>query len=123
MFISGNPVSAFVTYKLFVEPALQLLSGQYFNYINKQLTPLNLHQRIKCVLRLTEPYKRDSRPEFIRAQITFSNENLPTAKITDSNQISSRLLNVKNANGLLCVNGSNTGECLNDGDIVDAILF
>lgn len=106
---------------------MKLLSGQYFNYVNQKLTPFDLHQRINCELCLADPYKIDTRPEFIRAQIIFTNENksfLPTAKITDSNQMSSRLLNVKNANGLLCIEGSNSDdEYLNNGDIVEAILF
>lgn len=130
--LPGNPVSAYVTFQLFVKPSLEMLSGKQFA-LGEQIKLLGLHRRIKCQLRLAAPYKLDERPEFVRAIITFEAKEdsttehyLPRAELTDRNQISSRLLNVKDANGLVLLKSikENGGEkFITDGIIVVAILL
>lgn len=123
--LPGNPVSTFVTFKIFVEPFLQLLSGKYFDFENQKEVNLmeKLFKWIKCKVVLDKPYKIDTRPEFVRAVITFSS-SFPEAKLTESNQMSSRLLNVMNSNGLLFIPSSLDGQkFLENGNFVDAILF
>ncbi|XP_027199266.2 molybdenum cofactor synthesis protein cinnamon [Dermatophagoides pteronyssinus] len=124
--LPGNPVSAFVTFKIFVEPFLQLLSGKYFDFKKqKEANPMEkLLKWIKCKVVLDKPYQIDTRPEFVRAVITFSSLSFPEAKLTESNQTSSRLLNVMNSNGLLFIPSNLDGQkFLENGDFVDAILF
>ncbi|UXI16710.1 hypothetical protein NH340_JMT02653 [Sarcoptes scabiei] len=120
--LPGNPVSAFVTFKIFVEPSLQLLSGR--NHLFRDKSPLLVHRWIKCKMNLDEPYRKDPRPEFVRGLVNFNEtDSLPIAKLTESNQMSSRLLNVQNANCLLFFDTKNGLEYLSDGEIIDAILL
>lgn len=75
-------------------------------------------------MNLDEPYRKDPRPEFVRGLVNFNEtDSLPIAKLTESNQMSSRLLNVQNANCLLFFDTKNGLEYLSDGEIIDAILL
>ncbi|KAH9394460.1 hypothetical protein TYRP_004512 [Tyrophagus putrescentiae] len=140
--LPGNPVSCFVTYQVFVKPTLDLLSGKLFalSEDNRSQGLLAMHKTVKCRLRLEKPYKLDPRPEFARAVVSFPRmstlmatstaeanplEYFPTARLTENNQISSRLLNVKDANALILFrSGSESaGQFLEDGTLVDAILL
>lgn len=88
---------------------------------------MSAHKTIKCQIKMTEPYQLDSRPEFVRAIVSFNDQSVndyPTVKLTEENQISSRLLNVKDANALVLFpkKDKNKKE-IKDGFIVNAILF
>lgn len=77
-------------------------------------------------MQLTTRYKLDTRPEYARAILNWNNEskdNIPEAFITD-NQISSKLLNCKNADALLILPGK-TKEIdeVKKGDVVEAMLL
>lgn len=139
--LPGNPVSCFVTYQVFVKPTLDLLSGKFFALSEDSTSQglLAMHKTVKCRLCLEKPYKLDPRPEFARAIVSFPKmctnmsatgavnplDWFPTARLTESNQISSRLLNVKDANALILFrSGSeNAGQFIEDGNFVDAILL
>lgn len=104
--LPGNPVSAYVTFQLFVQPALRLLKGEQITNNNEERTLFTLHRTIPCRLMLSDPgkpYKLDKeRPEFARCRIEFdTNKQQAEAWLTESNQISSRLLNSRQANALV----------------------
>lgn len=61
--LPGNPVSAYVTFHLFVLPALRYMCG-----ISKQKCQLPV---INTILQI-DKYTLDSRPEYVRARITCS---------------------------------------------------
>jgi len=136
--LPGNPVSAYVTYQVFVKPSLELLTGKYFTFSRENPIPeaglLSSHKTIKCRLVLNNPYRLDPRPEFVRAIISFPKANstetnplnyYPTVRLTEYNQISSRLLNVKDSNALVLLKSKNENETefVKDGALVDAILL
>lgn len=128
--LPGNPVSAFVTYHIFVKPTLELLSGKYFQYLEQQIhedpTKLMFHKTIRCRISLKSSYRLDQRPEFVRAIINFTHSTNPIVRLTESNQISSRLLNVKDANALVLLPSITENEgvdYIEDGALVNAILL
>lgn len=136
---TGNPVSCFVTFQVFVRPTLELLAGKYFALTEETRAQglLAVHRTVKCRLVLAKPFKLDPRPEFVRAIVSFPAINqsqnevaalecFPTVRLTESNQISSRLLNVKDANALVLLKSPNDLEgqqFARDGTFVDAILL
>ena len=94
--LPGNPVSAFVTFHLFVLPALRYMSG--FAEAKCKLPVIS-------VLLQKDKYVLDSRPEYARATVTFINTRGYLAHITDD-QISSRLASLINADVLLHLPGA-----------------
>lgn len=95
--LPGNPVSAYVTFHLFVLPALRLMCG---SSEAKSKLPL-----ISVIL-LKDKYVLDSRPEYVRATISYSlTKKLYFAQMTD-NQISSRLESLVNADVLIHLPGA-----------------
>ena len=127
---------------MFVKPTLELLSGKYYAFSSENFSPNNLpsllsvHKTVKCKLSLFKPYKLDQRPEFVRGIVSFPKFNLaathvdplnylPTFRLTEQNQISSRLINVKDANALVLLMSSSETEkkIVEDGILVDAILL
>lgn len=101
--LPGNPVSSLVTFYLFVVPAIKLLHGQY-NTVD-QYNHGSIW--IKCKVHTT--LKRDSiRPEYHRCIITYDNNTNEYTAITTGNQMSSRLMSLKYANGLLLIEPGNT---------------
>lgn len=94
--LPGNPVSAFVTFHLFVLPGLRKMSADEDEEAKIRLP-------IITVELLNEKYVLDSRPEYARALIV-SKEGKLYAEIT-GNQISSRLMSVMNADVLLHLPG------------------
>lgn len=95
--LPGNPVSAYVTFHLFVLPALRYMSG---------------FKEAKCTLPVIsvilekDKYVLDSRPEFARSQIAYSKtKKLYYAHVSD-NQMSSRLASLINADALLHLPGA-----------------
>ncbi|XP_028398676.1 gephyrin-like [Dendronephthya gigantea] len=87
--LPGNPVSALVTFYLFVYPALRKMSG----FQNGNL------RRIKA--KLSTDVNLDPRPEYHRVSLSWQNDDpIPLATSTGS-QCSSRLLSMRTANALL----------------------
>lgn len=95
--LPGNPVSAFVTFHLFVLPGLRKMSADEDEEAKIRLP-------IITVELLNEKYVLDSRPEYARALIVSKDGKL-YAEMT-GNQISSRLMSVMNADVLLHLPGS-----------------
>lgn len=93
--LPGNPVSAYVTFHLFVLPALRFMCG----FPTKCKLPM-----INVILQ-NNKYELDSRPEYARASISFSvSKALYYAKMHE-NQMSSRLSSLINADVLLHLPG------------------
>ncbi|KAI8382313.1 MoaB/Mog domain-containing protein [Blakeslea trispora] len=86
--LAGNPVSATVGFYLFVLPALRRMAGWSRPYPS---TPSVLVQHDILL---------DSRPEYHRVHVTVNNQGTLVAEST-GNQQSSRMLSMKDANGLL----------------------
>lgn len=110
--LPGNPVSAMVTFNLFVLPALRKLAG----FQHPQLT------KIKAKLR--QPVDLDPRPEYHRVVLSWKpGEAVPSA-ISTGSQCSSRLLSMRTANALLVLPPrSDTLTRINAGEIVDALII
>lgn len=110
--LPGNPVSALVTFHLFVLPALRKMSGD----------PNPRSLTIKA--RLSESMKLDERPEYHRCVLDWTSpDGIPLASST-GNQLSSRLLSMRSAQGLLKLPSTNMPpQIMDEGCIVDCILF
>lgn len=117
--LPGNPVSAFVTFHLFVLPGLRQMSadddmGQ--NGSAKVRLPM------VTVKLLNDRYDLDSRPEYARASIVSKDGKL-YAEITGS-QMSSRLMSVKDADVLLHLpGGSESKPAIFKGEILKASVL
>ncbi|XP_067011924.2 gephyrin isoform X2 [Anabrus simplex] len=110
--LPGNPVSAAVTCHLFVLPALRKMAG-YHSPLGTTVTALTAEDIIL-----------DARPEYHRVTLTWEpSSSLPVAKST-GNQISSRLLSLSAANGLLVLPPrSDSQKTLSAGSKVPAIII
>lgn len=90
--LPGNPVSAFVTFHLFVLPALRFMAG--FSREKSSLPVLS-------VILEDSKYQLDERPEYVRAILSFDSvKGLFKAQITN-NQMSSRIASLVHADVLL----------------------
>ncbi|KAI6213973.1 hypothetical protein M3Y94_00214600 [Aphelenchoides besseyi] len=89
--LPGNPVSAFVSSHLFVLPMLRHQSGCTFEEACGSTIKVKLNSDVKL----------DSRPEYVRACFESKSNDVPTARVITSNQVSSRLISVIRANLLL----------------------
>jgi len=87
--LPGNPVSALVTFELFVRPALQRLHGE----------PRARHWRLR--VRLQDPVDSDGRETYLRARVHWANQEYH-AHLTGS-QDSSVLSSLVSANALVVV--------------------
>jgi gephyrin len=94
--LPGNPVSAYVTFHLFVLPALRFMCG--FPIAKCKLPVIN------AILQL-DKYTLDSRPEYARARISYSNSKGLYYAYMPENQMSSRLGSLINADVLLHLPG------------------
>lgn len=90
--LPGNPVSAYVTFHLFVLPALRFMCG--FPLAKCKLPLIN------AILQL-DKYTLDSRPEYARARVTYSVSKGLYYAYMPENQMSSRLASLINADVLL----------------------
>lgn len=90
--LPGNPVSAFVTFHLFVLPALRFMCGFP---VAKCKLPV-----ISAILQL-DKYTLDSRPEYARARVSYSVSKGLYYAYMPENQMSSRLGSLINADVLL----------------------
>ena len=110
--LPGNPLSAMVTFNLFVLPALRKMAG----FQCPELT--------KVKARLPQAVPLDMRPEYHRVVLSWkSGEAIPSAVSTGS-QCSSRLLSMRTANALLVLPPRNENLTrIEAGEIVDALII
>ncbi|XP_037393841.1 gephyrin b isoform X10 [Pygocentrus nattereri] len=108
----GNPVSAVVTCNLFVIPALRKMQGIL------DPRPTIIKARLSCDVKL------DPRPEYHRCILTWHHqEPLPWAQST-GNQVSSRLMSMRTANGLLMLPPKTEQYVeLHKGEVVDVMVI
>ncbi|CAO1396901.1 unnamed protein product [Diamesa hyperborea] len=95
--LPGNPVSAYVTFQIFVLPALRFMCG-----VSKPKCPLPV---INTILQV-DKYQLDSRPEYVRAHITYSLKKGVFYSHMSPNQMSSRVSSLINADVLLHLPGA-----------------
>jgi len=105
--LPGNPVSAFVSFEVFVRPTLEKFSGQAF------------HPRQRICVQLTEPIESDGRESYLRAVVSEENGIL-TAHLT-GHQGSGNLLSLVQANALLIVPAG--VKSLATGAVIDAWML
>uniref|UniRef100_A0A3B4C3T6 Gephyrin n=1 Tax=Pygocentrus nattereri TaxID=42514 RepID=A0A3B4C3T6_PYGNA len=110
--LPGNPVSAVVTCNLFVIPALRKMQGIL------DPRPTIIKARLSCDVKL------DPRPEYHRCILTWHHqEPLPWAQST-GNQVSSRLMSMRTANGLLMLPPKTEQYVeLHKGEVVDVMVI
>nr|XP_040055248.1 gephyrin a isoform X2 [Gasterosteus aculeatus aculeatus] len=110
--LPGNPVSAVVTCNLFVIPALRKMQGIL------DPRPTIIKARLSCDVKL------DPRPEYHRCILTWHHqEPLPWAQSTE-NQVSSRLMSMRSANGLLMLPPKTEQYVeLHKGEVVDVMVI
>uniref|UniRef100_A0A8C9VE45 Gephyrin n=1 Tax=Scleropages formosus TaxID=113540 RepID=A0A8C9VE45_SCLFO len=110
--VIGNPVSAVVTCNLFVIPALRKMQGIL------DPRPTIIKARLSCDVKL------DPRPEYHRCILTWHHqEPLPWAQST-GNQMSSRLMSMRSANGLLMLPPKTEQYVeLHKGEVVDVMVI
>ena len=89
--LSGNPVSAMVSFELFVRPALRKMLG-YTNFFRRPL-PVTLEEEVKIAAKLTH---------FLRAFVTRKEDGTFLARLTGL-QSSGALTSMTKANALLIV--------------------
>jgi molybdopterin molybdotransferase len=89
--LSGNPVSAMVSFELFIRPALRKMQG-YTNYFRRTLT-VTLEEEVKIAAKLTH---------FLRALVTRKEDGTFVARLTGL-QSSGALTSMTKANALLIV--------------------
>ncbi|KAM4529713.1 gephyrin b isoform 2-T2 [Fundulus diaphanus] len=114
--LPGNPVSAVVTCNLFVIPALRKMQGIL------DPRPTIIKARLSCDVKL------DPRPEYHRCILTWHHqEPLPWAQSTGrstGNQVSSRLMSMRSANGLLMLPPKTEQYVeLHKGEVVDVMVI
>ncbi|XP_028997474.1 gephyrin b isoform X1 [Betta splendens] len=107
-----NPVSAVVTCNLFVIPALRKMQGIL------DPRPTIIKARLSCDVKL------DPRPEYHRCILTWHHqEPLPWAQST-GNQVNSRLMSMRSANGLLMLPPKTEQYVeLHKGEVVDVMVI
>uniref|UniRef100_A0A4W4FP60 Gephyrin n=1 Tax=Electrophorus electricus TaxID=8005 RepID=A0A4W4FP60_ELEEL len=108
----SNPVSAVVTCNLFVIPALRKMQGIL------DPRPTIIKARLSCDVKL------DPRPEYHRCILTWHHqEPLPWAQST-GNQVNSRLMSMRSANGLLMLPPKTEQYVeLHKGEVVDVMVI
>jgi molybdopterin molybdotransferase len=89
--LSGNPVSAMVSFELFVRPALRKMQG-YSNLFRRAVT-VTLEEEVKIAAKLTH---------FLRASVTRKDDGTLLARLTGL-QSSGALTSMAKANALLIV--------------------
>lgn len=87
--LPGNPVSAFISFEIFVIPALQRLRG------------LEIKERPRLMVRLLEDIKSDGRESYLRAIVEYK-DGMNFARLT-GHQGSGNMLSLVQANALLIV--------------------
>lgn len=90
--LPGNPVSSFVCFHIFVLPALRHMCG--FSQTKSVLPSIS-------VILQDPKYELDPRPEYVRATVSYNNKTGHYAAQITSNQLSSRLASLIDADVLL----------------------
>jgi gephyrin len=99
--LPGNPVSAYVTFHLFVLPSLRFMCG--FPKAKCFLPEINVILQI-------DKYTLDPRPEYARGRVTYNKENGLYYASMHENQMSSRLASLINSDVLLHLPGATTSR-------------
>lgn len=107
--LPGNPVSAFVTFHLFVRPALAALAGD-------RREPLRLQARFRGA----HQHKKRGFTHAVRCTLRNDGEEL-VAELTSGNQRSHAMTSMVGADALAVLPAE--AECLDDGDIVTVRLL
>jgi molybdopterin molybdotransferase len=107
--LSGNPVSAMVSFELFVRPALRKMQG-HTNLFRRTLT-VTVEEEIKIAAKLTH---------FLRASVTQHSDGTLTARLT-GHQSSGALTSMVKANALLIVPG--TKQKVAKGELLQALML
>jgi molybdopterin molybdotransferase len=89
--VSGNPVSAMVSFELFVRPALRKMQG--YNTLFRRTATVTLEEEVKIGAKLTH---------FLRASVARKEDGTLTARLTGL-QSSGALTSMAKANALLIV--------------------
>jgi molybdopterin molybdotransferase len=92
--VSGNPVSAMVSFELFVRPVLRKMQGH--SALFRRTVSVTVGEEVKIGANLTH---------FLRANVTRNEDGTPTARLT-GHQSSGALTSMAKANALLIVPGS-----------------
>jgi molybdopterin molybdotransferase len=92
--MSGNPVSAMVSFELFVRPALRKMQG--FTALFRRVAPVTIDEDVEISAKLTH---------FLRAIVTRGEDGRLSARLTGT-QSSAALTSMARANALLIVPGS-----------------
>jgi molybdopterin molybdotransferase len=92
--LSGNPVSAMVSFELFVRPALRKMQGH--SNLFRRTVAVTLEEEVKIAAKLTH---------FLRAYVTRKEDGTLTARLTGL-QSSGALSSMAKANALLIVPGT-----------------
>ncbi|XP_053951907.1 molybdenum cofactor synthesis protein cinnamon [Anastrepha ludens] len=92
--LPGNPVSAFVTFHLFVLPAIRWFAGWERDKCELATLPITLQN---------DSIKLDPRPEYVRASVTSKNGRLYAS--VNGSQMSSRLQSIVGADVLVHLPG------------------
>jgi molybdopterin molybdotransferase len=92
--LSGNPVSAMVSFELFVRPALRKMQG--YAALFRRPVEVTLEEEVKIAAKLTH---------FLRACVARHDDGTLTARLT-GNQSSGALTSMVKANALLIVPGT-----------------
>ncbi|XP_073982294.1 molybdenum cofactor synthesis protein cinnamon [Rhodnius prolixus] len=109
--LPGNPVSATVTFHLYVLPALKTIAGF------KEPFPTEISAKTETELFL------DERPEYKRGMLSWNEKDSFPVVRTTGNQISSRLLSWRHANCLLKLPSSKeAGSSLPSNSIVTVLI-
>ena len=110
--LPGNPVSAMVTFNLFVLPALNKLTGSQ----SPELT--------KIKAKLLQPVSLDARPEYHRVVLSWKSGDLVPSALSTGSQCSSRLLSMRTSNALLVLPPrSDDLTTIEAGTILDALII
>ncbi|KAF9106729.1 hypothetical protein BGX27_009044 [Mortierella sp. AM989] len=110
--LPGNPVSATVTFHLFVLPALRKLAG-YEKYMWPSIQA-----------EITHDVRLDERPEYQRAIVSVTAEGNIQAQSTDKNQMSSRMVTMLGANSLMILPGKTAERpSIKTGQKIECLLI
>jgi molybdopterin molybdotransferase len=107
--VSGNPVSAMVSFELFVRPALRKMQG-YTSFFRRTVT-VTVEEEVKIAARLTH---------FLRAWVSRKEDGTLTARLTGL-QSSGALTSMAKANALLIV--PETSQTVAKGAQLRALLL
>lgn len=105
--LPGNPVSAYVSYEIFVRPSVYRLSG------------METFEHLRMPVRLLDPVESDGRESYLRAIVKRQTGNW-TAQLT-GHQGSGNLWSLVQANALLVLPSG--VKSLPSGSIIDALLL